>query len=76
MNVTTLEFPLTFLSRSVSNKPGTCVKVLTLDPHDWQLQDGMALLADSALPADLRVRHGHTGPAHERATLVFTGLRM
>ncbi|TTP91404.1 Ankyrin repeat and BTB/POZ domain-containing protein 1 [Bagarius yarrelli] len=42
----------------VSNKPGTCVKVLTLDPHDWQLQDGMALLADSALPADLRVGYG------------------
>ncbi|KTF72352.1 hypothetical protein cypCar_00037195 [Cyprinus carpio] len=38
----------------VSNKPGTCVKVLTLDPHDFQLQDGMALLADSALPAELR----------------------
>uniref|UniRef100_A0A671TDD5 Ankyrin repeat and BTB/POZ domain-containing protein 1 n=1 Tax=Sinocyclocheilus anshuiensis TaxID=1608454 RepID=A0A671TDD5_9TELE len=34
----------------VSNKPGTCVKVLTLVPHDFQLQDGMALLADSALP--------------------------
>ncbi len=32
------------------------MKVLTLDPHDSQLQDGMALLADSALPAELRVR--------------------
>ncbi|TRY64937.1 hypothetical protein DNTS_024624 [Danionella cerebrum] len=42
----------------VSNKPGTCVKVLTLDPHDFQLQDGMALLADSALPAELRVGYG------------------
>ncbi|KAI2662049.1 Ankyrin repeat and BTB/POZ domain-containing protein 1 [Labeo rohita] len=35
-------------------EPGTCVKVLTLDPHNFQLQDGMALLADSALPAELR----------------------
>ncbi|KAL1270328.1 hypothetical protein QQF64_032617 [Cirrhinus molitorella] len=42
----------------VSNKPGTCVKVLTLDPHNFQLQDGMALLADSALPAELRVGYG------------------
>ncbi|XP_057212078.1 ankyrin repeat and BTB/POZ domain-containing protein 1 isoform X2 [Triplophysa rosa] len=42
----------------VSSKPGTCVKVLTLDPHDFQLQDGMALLADSALPAELRVGYG------------------
>lgn len=42
------------------------MKVLTLDPHDWQLQDGMALLADSALPADLRVRHEHVRPGHKR----------
>ncbi|XP_056585986.1 ankyrin repeat and BTB/POZ domain-containing protein 1 [Triplophysa dalaica] len=42
----------------VSSKPGTCVKVLTLDPHEFQLQDGMALLADSALPDELRVGYG------------------
>uniref|UniRef100_A0A8C1F399 Ankyrin repeat and BTB (POZ) domain containing 1 n=1 Tax=Cyprinus carpio carpio TaxID=630221 RepID=A0A8C1F399_CYPCA len=46
------------LEVKLSNKPGTCVKVLTLDPHDFQLQDGMALLADSALPAELRVGYG------------------
>lgn len=50
--------------------------MLTLDPHDWQLQDGMALLADSALPADLRVRHGHTPDPLTGAMLVFTGLYM
>ncbi|XP_012681951.1 ankyrin repeat and BTB/POZ domain-containing protein 1 isoform X2 [Clupea harengus] len=42
----------------VSSKPGTCVKVLTLDPHGCQLQDDMAQLADCALPAELRVGFG------------------
>lgn len=42
----------------VSNKPGTCVKVLTLEPHNCQLQEEMALLADCALPAELRVGFG------------------
>ncbi|KAM9343759.1 ankyrin repeat and BTB/POZ domain-containing protein 1 isoform 1-T1 [Pholidichthys leucotaenia] len=38
----------------VSNKPGTCVKVLSLEPHSCQLQEEMAQLADCALPTDLR----------------------
>uniref|UniRef100_A0A8C7WYT6 Ankyrin repeat and BTB (POZ) domain containing 1 n=1 Tax=Oryzias sinensis TaxID=183150 RepID=A0A8C7WYT6_9TELE len=39
----------------VSNKPGICVKVLSLEPHTCQLQDEMAQLADCALPTELRV---------------------
>ncbi|KAM6977066.1 ankyrin repeat and BTB/POZ domain-containing protein 1 [Aplochiton taeniatus] len=42
----------------VSNKPGTCVKVLTLEPSNCQLQEDMAQLADCALPAELRVGFG------------------
>ncbi|KAM3871654.1 ankyrin repeat and BTB/POZ domain-containing protein 1 [Diretmus argenteus] len=42
----------------VSNKPGTCVKVLTLEPQKCRLQEEMAQLADCALPAELRVGFG------------------
>lgn len=42
----------------VSNKPGICVKVLSLDPHSCQLQEEMAQLADCALPTELRVGFG------------------
>uniref|UniRef100_UPI0037E8113F ankyrin repeat and BTB/POZ domain-containing protein 1 isoform X1 n=2 Tax=Semicossyphus pulcher TaxID=241346 RepID=UPI0037E8113F len=42
----------------VSNKPGVCVKVLSLDPHSCQLQDDLAQLADCALPTELRVGFG------------------
>ncbi|XP_068454683.1 ankyrin repeat and BTB/POZ domain-containing protein 1 [Clinocottus analis] len=42
----------------VSNKPGICVKVLSLDPHRCQLQEEMAQLADCALPTELRVGFG------------------
>ncbi|XP_038127434.1 ankyrin repeat and BTB/POZ domain-containing protein 1 isoform X2 [Cyprinodon tularosa] len=42
----------------VSNKPGTCVKVLSLEPHTCQLQEEMAQLADCALPTELRVGFG------------------
>uniref|UniRef100_A0A6J0U338 Ankyrin repeat and BTB/POZ domain-containing protein 1 isoform X1 n=1 Tax=Pogona vitticeps TaxID=103695 RepID=A0A6J0U338_9SAUR len=43
----------------VSSKPGTCVKVLTIDPAgDSRLQEDLALLADCALPAELRVGFG------------------
>ncbi|KAF7655645.1 hypothetical protein LDENG_00053080 [Lucifuga dentata] len=38
----------------VCNKPGTCVKVLTLEPQNCHLQEEMALLADCALPSELR----------------------
>ncbi|KAK6480602.1 ankyrin repeat and BTB/POZ domain-containing protein 1-like [Huso huso] len=43
----------------VSSKPGTCVKVLTLEPpNNFQLQEDLAILADCALPAELRVGFG------------------
>ncbi|XP_062283730.1 ankyrin repeat and BTB/POZ domain-containing protein 1 isoform X1 [Scomber scombrus] len=42
----------------VSNKPGICVKVLSLDPHSCRLQEEMAQLADCALPTELRVGFG------------------
>ncbi|XP_039629168.1 ankyrin repeat and BTB/POZ domain-containing protein 1 isoform X1 [Polypterus senegalus] len=43
----------------VSSKPGTCVKVLTLEPQsNCQLQEDLAILADCALPAELRVGFG------------------
>ncbi|XP_027877321.1 ankyrin repeat and BTB/POZ domain-containing protein 1 isoform X2 [Xiphophorus couchianus] len=42
----------------VSNKPGTCVKVLSLEPRTCQLQEEMAQLADCALPTELRVGFG------------------
>uniref|UniRef100_A0AAQ5YVT7 BTB domain-containing protein n=1 Tax=Amphiprion ocellaris TaxID=80972 RepID=A0AAQ5YVT7_AMPOC len=42
----------------VSNKPGICVKVLSLEPHSCQLQEEMAQLADCALPTELRVGFG------------------
>ncbi|XP_056445652.1 ankyrin repeat and BTB/POZ domain-containing protein 1 [Gadus chalcogrammus] len=42
----------------VSNKPGICVKVLTLGPHSDRLQDHMLQLAVGALPAELRVGCG------------------
>uniref|UniRef100_H3ATG5 Ankyrin repeat and BTB/POZ domain-containing protein 1 n=1 Tax=Latimeria chalumnae TaxID=7897 RepID=H3ATG5_LATCH len=43
----------------VSSKPGTCVKVLTVEPLDnCRLQDDLAHLADCAMPAELRVGFG------------------
>uniref|UniRef100_A0A3B3RTS8 Ankyrin repeat and BTB/POZ domain-containing protein 1 n=1 Tax=Paramormyrops kingsleyae TaxID=1676925 RepID=A0A3B3RTS8_9TELE len=43
----------------VSSKPGTCVKVLSLEPeNNCQLQEDLAILADCALPAELRVGYG------------------
>ncbi|XP_029291024.1 ankyrin repeat and BTB/POZ domain-containing protein 1 [Cottoperca gobio] len=42
----------------VSNKPGICVKVLSLEPHIGRLQEEMAQLADCALPIELRVGFG------------------
>ncbi|XP_051913755.1 ankyrin repeat and BTB/POZ domain-containing protein 1 isoform X2 [Hippocampus zosterae] len=42
----------------VSNKPGICVKVLSLEPLSCQLQEDMAQLADCALPPQLRVGFG------------------
>lgn len=41
---------------TVSNKPGVCVKVLTLKPRHCQLEEELAQLADAALPAELGVR--------------------
>ncbi|XP_069499472.1 ankyrin repeat and BTB/POZ domain-containing protein 1 isoform X2 [Ambystoma mexicanum] len=39
----------------VSSKPGTCVTVLTIEPLDnGRLQEDLAILADCALPAELR----------------------
>ncbi|XP_074692893.1 ankyrin repeat and BTB/POZ domain-containing protein 1 isoform X2 [Strix aluco] len=44
---------------TVSSKPGTCVKVLTIEPTgNCRLQEDLALLADCALPAELRVGFG------------------
>lgn len=40
----------------VSNKPGVCVKVLSLESNSSRLQEDMAQLADCAIPPDLRVR--------------------
>lgn len=46
-----------FISRAlVSNKPGVCVKVLSLESNSCRLQEDMAQLADCAMPPDLRVR--------------------
>ncbi|XP_047457355.1 ankyrin repeat and BTB/POZ domain-containing protein 1 [Mugil cephalus] len=42
----------------VSNKPGICVKVLSLEPRSSQLQEEMAQLADCAIPTELRVGFG------------------
>lgn len=53
MNKIFFSFPLT----EVSNKPGVCVKVLSLEAQNYQLQDEMAQLADCALPTELRVRN-------------------
>lgn len=39
----------------VSNKPGVCVKVLSLKPRHC-LEEELAQLADAALPAELVVR--------------------
>ncbi|KAG2470685.1 ABTB1 protein, partial [Polypterus senegalus] len=45
----------------VSSKPGTCVKVLTLEPQsNCQLQEDLAILADCALPAELRQQAANT----------------
>lgn len=40
----------------VSNKPGVCVKVLSLKPHHCPLEEEFAQIADAALPAELGVR--------------------
>ncbi|XP_073087245.1 ankyrin repeat and BTB/POZ domain-containing protein 1 isoform X5 [Manis javanica] len=44
------------VSEFVASKPGTCVKVLTIEPPaaDPRLRGDMALLADCALPPELR----------------------
>ncbi|NP_001398403.1 ankyrin repeat and BTB/POZ domain-containing protein 1 isoform 3 [Mus musculus] len=44
------------VSEFVASKPGTCVKVLTIEPPpaDPRLRADMALLADCALPSELR----------------------
>ncbi|XP_072928113.1 ankyrin repeat and BTB/POZ domain-containing protein 1 isoform X4 [Hemitrygon akajei] len=43
----------------VSSKPGTWVKILTLEPQEnCRLQDDLAMLADCALPPELRVGFG------------------
>ncbi|NP_001096209.1 ankyrin repeat and BTB/POZ domain-containing protein 1 [Xenopus tropicalis] len=43
----------------VSSKPGTCVKVLSVEPSgNGHLQEDLAILADCALPAELRVGFG------------------
>ncbi|XP_024647263.2 ankyrin repeat and BTB/POZ domain-containing protein 1 isoform X1 [Macaca nemestrina] len=44
------------VSEFVVSKPGTCVKVLTIEPPpaDPRLREDMALLADCALPPELR----------------------
>uniref|UniRef100_A0A8C5K1E4 Ankyrin repeat and BTB/POZ domain-containing protein 1 n=1 Tax=Jaculus jaculus TaxID=51337 RepID=A0A8C5K1E4_JACJA len=48
------------VSEFVASKPGTCVKVLTIEPppSDPRLREDMALLADCALPPELRVLQG------------------
>ncbi|KAM6475635.1 ankyrin repeat and BTB/POZ domain-containing protein 1 isoform 6-T6 [Liasis olivaceus] len=44
---------------TVSSKPGTCVKVLTIEPSgNSRLQEDLALLAECALPAEFRVGFG------------------
>lgn len=45
-----------FFCPTVSNKPGVCVKVLSLKPRPCQLEEELAQLADAALPAELGVR--------------------
>uniref|UniRef100_A0A8C4Q9P6 Ankyrin repeat and BTB (POZ) domain containing 1 n=1 Tax=Eptatretus burgeri TaxID=7764 RepID=A0A8C4Q9P6_EPTBU len=43
----------------VSNKPGTCVKVISVEASNGvQLQDNLAVLADCAYPSQLRVGFG------------------
>lgn len=43
----------------VSSKPGTCVKVLTVEPlGNGRLHEDLAMLADCALPSELRVGFG------------------
>uniref|UniRef100_G1TPB9 Ankyrin repeat and BTB domain containing 1 n=1 Tax=Oryctolagus cuniculus TaxID=9986 RepID=G1TPB9_RABIT len=44
------------VSEFVASKPGTCVKVLTIEPPpaDQRLREDLALLADCALPPELR----------------------
>lgn len=48
---------------TVASKPGTCVKVLTIEPPpaDPRLREDLALLADCALPPELRVSVGLCG---------------
>lgn len=45
-----------FSGALVSNKPGVCVKVLSLESISCRLQEDMAQLADCAMPPVLRVR--------------------
>lgn len=44
----------------MASKPGTCVKVLAIEPQatDPRLREDLALLADCALPPELRVSMG------------------
>ncbi|XP_069722425.1 ankyrin repeat and BTB/POZ domain-containing protein 1 isoform X3 [Phaenicophaeus curvirostris] len=56
----------------VSSKPGTCVKVLTIEPTgNCRLQEDLALLADCALPAELRVGSIYTTSGHCGAMVGF-----
>ncbi|XP_072305829.1 ankyrin repeat and BTB/POZ domain-containing protein 1 [Eucyclogobius newberryi] len=52
----------------VSNKPGICVKVLSLEPQNGRLQDELAQLADCALPAELQLGFGEL-PFHRTTNL-------
>ncbi|XP_065790118.1 ankyrin repeat and BTB/POZ domain-containing protein 1 isoform X4 [Muntiacus reevesi] len=47
---------LSSLEAKLASKPGVCVKVLTIEPPqaDRQLREDLALLADCALPPELR----------------------
>uniref|UniRef100_A0A8C8YWZ7 Ankyrin repeat and BTB/POZ domain-containing protein 1 n=1 Tax=Prolemur simus TaxID=1328070 RepID=A0A8C8YWZ7_PROSS len=51
-----LEAKCAKVSEFVASKPGTCVKVLTIEPPpgDPRLRQDLAVLADCALPAELR----------------------
>uniref|UniRef100_A0A673A5H1 BTB domain-containing protein n=1 Tax=Sphaeramia orbicularis TaxID=375764 RepID=A0A673A5H1_9TELE len=63
-NLITLKHPLELENKCkqvydfVSNKPGICVKVLSLEPHSCRLQEDMALLAECAFPSELQVGFG------------------
>ncbi|XP_072454431.1 ankyrin repeat and BTB/POZ domain-containing protein 1 isoform X2 [Notamacropus eugenii] len=58
--ITSLETKCKKAYEFVASKPGTCVKVLTIEPPpaDCRLREDLALLADCALPPELRVGFG------------------